>query len=396
MPILKVLLILLLVLFPFGELIRFDLGNNIILKPMDITSALLFFWVVILYIKEKKFRSSLHWYFFYFPLIGLLSLGINSYWLKPNEILASFLYLLRWVSYMCIFFGVIQLKKEFRKKIILFLFIDGFIIVLIGFLQFFFYPSLKNLYYLGWDNHLYRLFSSFLDPNFVGAFFVLYLIFISGFLFIREKEKNYKLVTKSLLLVLTLIATFLTYSRSALLMLISSSTAFFIYLQRKKFIIYLLVIIGIFIILASPFFYLENINLFRPNSSLERVADIMKGITIFRDHPLIGVGFDSYRYAQYRYNYENPVTPNPVHDASGIDNSFVFILATTGVFGFIAYCFMWFKLYKKAKKKKNRYSVIFIASAIGLFCNSLFNNSLFYSEIMIWMWFITSFVYTKD
>ena len=179
-------------------------------------------------------------------------------------------------------------------------------------------------------------------------------------------------------------------------MLIFSGVIFFILLEKKKFIIYLLVIITIFVLLASPFFYLENINLFRLNSSVERISDINKGLTIFRDHFLFGVGFDSYRYAQYRYHYEIPIQPNPVHDASGTDNSFVFILATTGIFGFASYCYLWFKLFKKAWGRKNYYSLIFITSSIGLFISSLFNNSLFYAEIMIWMWFITSFMYVND
>ena len=190
MQILKILLISLLVVFPFGELIRFDLGNNIILKPVDVISALIFLWTTFLYIKEKEFRLSLKWYFFLFPLLGLFSLCINSYWLKPTEILTSFLYLLRWVAYSSVFFAGIQLDRKFRKKIGWFLFADGIVLLLIGFVQFFIYPSLKNLYYLGWDNHLYRLFSSFLDPNFAGAFFVLYLIFIAGFIFDKSKKNK--------------------------------------------------------------------------------------------------------------------------------------------------------------------------------------------------------------
>src|SRR5258708_35555580 len=117
MRILKLLLVILLVFLPLGELIRFNLGNNITLKPLDVITTFIFLWTVILYIKEIKFRLSLRWYFFYFPLIGLLSLGINSYWLKSSEVLIAFLYLLRWFSYMSIFFASIQLDKKFRKKI---------------------------------------------------------------------------------------------------------------------------------------------------------------------------------------------------------------------------------------------------------------------------------------
>src|SRR5258708_3515262 len=283
MQILKLLLILLLLFFPFGELIRFTVGTNIILKPIDILAGILLLWTIFLYIKNKKFRLSLKPYYFYFPLVGLISLLINSYWLNTFELFASFLYLFRWISYMSIFFAMQQVDQKFRNKIILFLFIDGFIVVLIGFLQYFFYQSLVNLIYLGWDNHLYRLFSSFLDPNFVGAFFVLYLILVAGTIFTVHGEKKKTLFIKSLLIISTLIAVFLTYSRSGLLMLITSGITFFVQLQKKKFIIYLFFFIGVFIVFASPFFYLENINLFRSYESFERLADFKKGLTIFKD-----------------------------------------------------------------------------------------------------------------
>jgi O-antigen ligase len=397
MSLLKVLIVLLLFFFPFGELIRFNVGINIILKPVDIISALIFLWVVIYYIKEKKFRKSLKWYYFFFSIVGIVSLIINSYWLKPNELLTAFLYLLRWIIYMSIFFAVIHLDQQFRKKIVKFLFIDGIVVVLIGYIQFFMYPDLKNLYYLGWDDHMYRLFSSFFDPNFVGAFFVLYLIFVAGFLFAKVKHSKKFFWINITVAIATLIATFLTYSRSAILMLITSGVTFFIYVGKKKFIIYLLLIIGVFMVLASPYFYLENINPFRKYSSFQRLSDISKGLTIFKDHPIVGVGFDSYRYAQYRYHYEcGNCTQNPVHNAAGTDNSIVFVLATTGLIGFAAYFNLWYQLIKKAWKIKNRFSIIFITSTVGLFINSLFNNSLFYTEIMIWMWFITSFLFEKN
>src|SRR5579872_6874697 len=300
MQILKVLLVLLLVAFPFGETIRFSFGNNIFLKPFDIIIGLILICTTVLYIKEKKYRFSLHWYFFSFPLIGLLSLGINSIWLKPVEEMIAFFYLVRWVAYMSIFWGVIQLEHQFRKKLQILLFVDGLVFVVIGFLQYFFYPNLNNLFYQGWDNHIYRLFSSFLDPNFAGSFLVLYLIYVAGYLFIKEYNYKHNLILICSSLISTLIAIFLTYSRSALLMLIISCVTFFELLGRIKYIIYLFLILGVFIILASPFFYIENINLFRTNSSLERVMDLEKGLTIFRDHPILGVGFDSYRYAQYQ------------------------------------------------------------------------------------------------
>ena len=240
MRILKILLLLLLIAFPFGEILRFNLGNNVFFKPLDGISILLLLCTTVIYLKEKKLRHYVKWYYFLFPIIGFISLLINFYWLSPKEIFTSFLYDLRWLSYMSILFAIVVVDNRFKKILIKFLIIDGLLILLIGYIQYFLYPSLKNLYYLGWDDHLYRMFSSFLDPNFAGTFFVLYLIFISGLLFYTVKDMQKKrIIFYGGVMAITLLAIFLTYSRSAMLMIIAFGLTFFLLIQKINFIIYL-------------------------------------------------------------------------------------------------------------------------------------------------------------
>ncbi len=396
MRILRILIVFLLILFPFGEIFRFPLGNTVYLKPLDAVTVLLFFSTIIVYSQKRTFRNSFRWYFFLFPLIAFIALAVNSYWLRPNELVVSSLYLLRWISYMSIFFAVIQFDAVFKKKIVTFLLLDGLVILLIGYVQYFWYPNLRNLYYLGWDEHLYRMFSSFFDPNFLGAFFVLYLLFVLGLLFFNiQKFSRKQVLFYSMLSLLTVIAIFLTYSRSALIMLIVSGVIFFVLLQRKKFILLLLGAILLFVIIISPFFYIANINLFRVTSSIARIQSAQHTLQIIQDHPFIGVGFDSYRYAQIRYHFIKQHPQFPSHSGSGDDVSLLFVLATTGGAGLLAYCYLWFKLFRYARNqmKKNVFAIIFIASASGLFIDAFFNNSLFYAEIMFWMWMITGLLF---
>src|SRR3989344_4212784 len=99
------------------------------------------------------------------------------------------------------------------------------------------------LYYLGWDEHLYRLFSTFLDPNFAGAFFVLYFLFALNILIdsLKKQTKFFSLFI-GLMSFLALIAIFLTYSRSALLMLITGSFIFLFLNARRSFAILMAII----------------------------------------------------------------------------------------------------------------------------------------------------------
>ena len=399
MRLLKILLIAMLVVLPFGEIFRFGLGNDIYFKPLDALSILLLCWTMILYIRNKKWRTSLKWYYFLFPLIGLISLLINSFWLRPTEILVSFLYLIRWVGYMSVFFGVIQTDEKLKNKIRWFMLADGIVILVIGFLQFFLYPNLRNLVYLGWDEHLYRLFSSFLDPNFAGAFLVLFLLFVMS-LFFQKKQTKKRLILLGILEAVTLVAIFLTYSRSALLMLLVSGITFFLLMQKKKFILLLVGLLVAFVLIISPYFYLENINLFRINSSIARLTTSENALRVIQDHPIIGVGFDSYRYAQEKYTFYKFPQKFPDHSDAGVDMSLLFVFATTGIIGLAAYLYLWFRLLKTArqsyKNEKNMYGIMALACEAGLFIDALFLNSLFYPTIMLWMWLIFSFNYKKE
>ena len=417
MKILKTLIIFALIVFPFGELLRLDIGSNIIIKPLDVAAGLIFLsWLVLVLSKRIK-KPPLSWYYFLFPLIGLLSLLINSIWLKPHELLASSMYLIRWVSYMGIFFAVMQLDKNFKKKVVSLLLIDGLLIVILGYSQYFFFSSLKPLYYLGWDDHMYRLFSVFLDPNYTGGLLVLYLLLTGGVFYENFRntktgsskvmllnnfavtKKKFMILLSSVLLI-TLIAMFLTFSRSALVMLLVGASVYFILIGRKKLIMLLFAAVFVFILLISSKFYVENINLFRMASTNARIGNYQVALNIVKDHPVLGVGFNTYRYAKDLYNIKSGWTKAPSHADAGVDNSFLFILVTTGIVGLISYLLLWFHLFKRAfflyKKENNITAAVFIASSIGLFVHALFINSLFFPASMFWLWIVAGLMEKKS
>lgn len=377
MGILKKIFILVLFLFPLGEIVRIDLGNSIVVKPLDIgVGILVLSWIIFKFFKKQKINQTrILTPAILFVLSGFFSLIISSLHLSSQEFLVAFSYLLRWAAYAGIFFVVSDFDKEIKKKISNLLIVAGSLIVGLGYLQYFFYSSLKNLFYLGWDEHMYRMFSIFLDPNFAGAFFVLFFLFLIN-LFVKEKK-----VFIGLLLALTLGAIFLTFSRSALIMLIASSGILFVLLNRKIWIALLLGIVFVALIISSKYFDVENINLFRVVSSQARLETSKNAIKIIGDQPIFGVGFNAYRYAQLRYGFINDKAEVVSHADAGVDNSILFVLATTGIVGFLFYNLMWIKIIKTA-------NALVIASVMGLLINSLFINSLFYTYIIFWLWVI--------
>lgn len=402
MKIIKVLAIITIISLSFGEIPRFTLANDFALKLIDvcvaITSAV---WIVYV-IVSKKFRKIFitYKYLLVFPAAGFVSLLINTVWLKPQEVLISLFYLLRWTAYISFIPLLNGFDNQFKKKLLAFFFVDGFIFLFFGFIQYLLYPSLKNIYYLGWDEHMYRLVSSILDPNLAGSLLVFYLLLISTLIYNFVKYRNVKyIILLSICFVFTLSAIFLTYSRSSLLMLIVSVGTFLFLINRKRLLVMLFAVIAAVIVIQSPQFYRENTNLFRFNSIKARVESNLHALYIFQENPVFGVGFNSYRYAQIKYGFRQEKTPYPSHADAGTDNSILFILATTGILGLTAYIYLWARLLRKAifiyYKKSNILGALFLSMAIGLFIHSLFINSLFYSACMLWLWSFAVFMENK-
>lgn len=397
MDILKIIFVIFLLSFSLGEIVRFDLGNSFFVKLSDFIAVILIVtWAVLprAHCRGTRMTGSI----LLFIVVALVSLLVNIKHLSNSELIVSLSYLARWVLYASLYYVITSFSFEFKKKILYILLVSGALFVLFGFIQYFFYSNLRNLYYLGWDDHMYRLFSTFLDPNFAGAFFVLYLIFLSGIFlyFLNNKQKNLIILTIVISL-LTLVATYLTFSRSALIMLFVSSLTFFVLIKRIKFTVVLIVVSAAFLLLSSKNFHIENINPLRIASSQARLDSSKTSIQIIKDNPFLGVGFNAYRYAQIRYGFRHGEGAIKSHADAGTDNSFLFVLGTTGFIGLLSFLYLLFVILKRAyinysvfKKKhiRNIMSIIVIASFVGIIINSFFINSLFYSFNMMWLWII--------
>lgn len=390
MDILKFIFIVTVLIFPLGEIGRFQFSNGIAFTINDISIAILVTcWLITHLLKRKKISAkSLTKQIFIFAGIGFLSLVINNRFLSQQEFVVSSLYLLRWIVYAGVYFVVSEFDFKFKRKSLFLITVVGFLIVVIGYLQYFLYPNLRNLYYAGWDEHLYRMFSTFLDPNFAATFFVLFFLLVAGLFFDYFKNRKMgKLLILGTIGILTLGAIFLTYSRSGLLMLFFSVLIFLILNKLRRWIIAAALILIVSIVLSPRAFQTEGTNVLRIVSSHERVQSAQHALTIFKDYPLFGVGFNAYRYTQIRYGYLKGDKSLVSHAGSGTDNSFLFVLVTSGIAGLISYLYIWYRALKVGNAKpKNVGQIVLFSSILGLFVNALFINSLFYPFVMEWVW----------
>lgn len=382
MVLLSLSLIFLFASFSLGELGRIGLGNAISAGVIDLSIA---FLALVWFLKYRKGHYVLLKPIALFAFAALLSLVLNIKNYPQNQLLVSSMYLIRWILYSSLYFVFADIGKKLNKKITKYMVFSGFVILLIGLAQFVLYPSLRDLYYLGWDEHLYRLFSVFLDPNFAGVILVLYFIFV----FIKRNELFTNKALSYIILILTFLGIVLTYSRGALLMFIVSAVTYAVINKNWKIIgLTIALFIGLFIVL-SPRFYLENTNLLRTVSTKERLETAGSAIRVWQKNPL-GVGFDTYRYARQKYGEKDLSLFGPSHSGAGVDNSFIFVLVTAGIEGLLAYLFLLWRMFGLgfAKIKTNKWGMILVLSSAGLIINSLTINSIFYSFIMVWIWII--------
>lgn len=385
MGLLATLISLLIISVIPGEIIRFD-TQNLGFVLSDILAGIVFVYILFKLIRNKKLSSSK---LFVPGLLFIASLSLSLIFsplnLTKDQFIISSLYLIRWIFYFSIYLSFVYLKKDFLNGFfskILLIAISFFLFL--GYFQVLFYPDLRNLLYAGWDEHLYRFFGTFLDPNFAGAFLVLIFIYALH-LILSQKSKS---KTLKLILVSTFIAIFLTFSRSSYLMLVAGVSVLLFLETKRENIIKFLIICGLafFIVLNNRFFG-EGTKLFRTASIAAREASAKEAIDIFKKNPITGVGFNSYKFALQKYNfYKN----NSVKSRSsfGTDDSFLFILATSGLIGFSAFLYFCFAVIKFTISQ-NKYSRnLLLSTFVAILIGSFLNNLLFYPFIMIWYWII--------
>ena len=334
-----------------------------------------------------------------FATCCLLSLLYNSSLLSGREAGVASLYLVRWVVYAGLYFVVYDLIHNPKVKISSAKLADqisnlligtGVAAAVLGLLQYIFIPDTRFLEKYGWDPHLYRVIGTFFDPGFLGAIFVLTLILI---VILNWNKQNRLLIAKQQTLfiakqqtlfifagIIVYLALALTYSRASYLAYLAGMGTIAWFKKSPRFFL-AVAAAGIITVFLLPRPGGEGVRLERESTIKYRIINWKQSLTIVQKNPVFGVGFNAYRYAQRRYGFLDIPEWQLSHAGAGADSSLLFILATTGIVGFSAYLWLWWKILRS----KN---LIILASALALLVHSSFVNSLLYPWIMGWMWIL--------
>lgn len=351
----KILIALLLVTFPLGQIVRWEfLGGQVVLRPNDLVVYLLGFWglLTIRNKGENLVRPLILWY-----LAMVVSLAVNIFNYTQTQLLISASYIVRFVLYSGLYFVFKDIKLD--KKYLIYICLG---IAIFGFVQYFIMPDMSYLKAFDWDPHYYRLISTFLDPGFTGAILVLALIIrppmvIGAFLYL---------------------AMALTYSRASFLMFLVSFGVISWYKKSPKIFITACVIMALTLVLL-PRTFGDGTKLSRETSTWARIENWKQSLEVFSKAPVFGIGYDAYRYATK--------SSLSSHAGAGADSSFFLVLATTGLVGFMAYLNLLKAIFATNK------SYFFKASFIGIIVASFFNNTLFYPFVMEWLWILPALLF---
>lgn len=380
----KIIIVIVCIAFALGHLARVQLGD-IGITALDIVVTVISIVTLIPLFARRQMLGDVYVYSGLFLVSGLVGLILNSSGLTLHEEFVSFLYTIRLILYGGIYFWVKSFTVKERDFMVKSLLGSGTFILVVGFIQFFYYPNLRNLYYLGWDDHLYRLFSVFFDPNFAGAFLVLFILFIVDLLG-HAKDKLIQGLY-GVIISLSIFAVFLTHSRTGFIMLVVGSIFYLLkYVSRRIAVIVCGVLLLILLITSNT--AVEGLNPLRTASSQARVDSAQSAIKIFNSHPIFGVGLNSYRYAQIKMGLRQESLPYISHADAGTDASYLFVLATTGIIGGLFFVLLWRKVLMHAivLARSNQFpSRSYVSGLVAILIGSLFLNIIFYPMIILWI-----------
>jgi hypothetical protein len=239
-----------------GQLEKIQITSSISLYLHDIVLTA---WLGASIFFEKKFVEYLREFWLRRTRLEVVCfvwifVGIGGDFSQHAPVLVAIFYLLRLAVYVnsAILQAFLLSTKKISPKIFAWGYLGvGFAYLYFGFLQYFFMPDLRWLFFLGWDDHYYRLTSTILDPGFTGVLLVM------SFFFLQSQKKQSRIHPAVFYLVsfAFLAGILLTYSRSAYgsLVIGLALAAFFEICKKNWQFLRTIVLFGFIFALCIPF-----------------------------------------------------------------------------------------------------------------------------------------------
>lgn len=324
-------------------------------------------------------------------IIVYILVSILSF-IKSINIGASIGEILRFLSYIILSsIIIISIKdKKTVHRILVCSILACYIVSVFGIIQYFtgigLDKAFNTLYGFGTSR---RVASTMFNPNNYAAFIMLfcYPVLLSA-LYIDNKRIKVFLFILFGLLTVNLI---LTFSRGAWLGFILGLIVLALIYNKK---ILRLIFIPVPLLLVQS---IRNrfISIFSLTSkyNISRIKIWGTGLKMIEDNPILGVGLGNSIYLYDKYVEKYPEL-NTGHSMYPLHNSFLKILAETGIFNFIIFLMIIYFIMLKVYKiyESNRYSILkgisggFFISLTGYIFMNFFDNCFFDPQTAVFFW----------
>lgn len=382
-----------------GQLIKISLGEGGA-TALDLTVGILALinfsnWIIS---SPKVFNKNL----INFSTLGFITVAVISLILSPipltdNERIMAASYIIRLGAFFSLLWFPGKLLAPLREDSIKILLFSGIIIAILGILQLIFFPDLQFLAFNNFDPHYLRAVSTFLDPNFTGAFLSLTAIILWPRLFIAKRSTSN--VEHSIFFALIYLALLTTFSRGSYLAF--GAGLLTVSLLHKSFKQTVLTVVLSLSLLLSFQQYNKIVavpkKIDRNQSAAARLDTWQQGLDLFQKYPLLGVGFNAYRPALRQLNLADEQFLSK-RGASTNDSSLLYVASTTGIVGLGFYLAFLGEIFKLGwqKRKSHLGGVTLIGGLIALLAQSFFANTLFYPFFLMWVILMLNSIFNKS
>jgi len=389
-----------------GQLLRFPVpgqAGGLLISDITVTSILIAAGVRFLGQREdeRSVIAIILGFFIPFIMWSLFTLVVNAPQLPLTAILIAGLYWARLSSYLLLLPALLVLLKDRGLHTYLSRIFLGVLGVLVGLavIQLWLVPDLQ-IFGRGWDPHIQRAVSTWLDPNYFGAFLVIGLLYCLALLPASRHR-----AALGLLAVLVFGVLLLTESRSALIMLVVSTLVTlpwvigrYGHLARRHWPLVLGTALLAVLLVSAGVALLGERALgtvaFDPTVEL-RLAALERVWGLVTEYGLFGVGYNTYQFAAIRAGLIGDFS---IHSRAGADNSLLTIWVTTGVVGVTLFLAMGASvallLWQRWRLCRSPVALAAIASLGGLTLHSQFVNSLLYAHLLVALTIVVALAFT--
>jgi hypothetical protein len=324
--------------------------------------------------------------------------SISRFGLGPFELFVSLAFLARWMSYFALYVALINVltteNVESAWRAIETMLV---LMALFGMVQAAFLPNFAQMVAArgsDWDEQGHRLISTVLEPNIAGVMLMIGLLVQMARISVGASVRWWRVLVLSAALALTL-------SRSAVVGMFFGLLVILLAAGLSRRLVRAMIAAWVIVALVSPFLvrFLMSYGKFsvgEGTSAGARVLVWVQTLHMVGEHPVFGIGFNTYRYALEYYGF-GVIGPS----SYGAEGGLLFVLALTGVVGLAVYCTMmgqvaalsrsiWRDLAIPAEHRA--IAIGTAASTLGVVIASIFVNAMlatFVMEILWVLWALT-------